>query len=66
MVNVHRRFNYIGKIRVEGVMHEDKDSVDRGIVGFHERLFKETEQWRPRVDGLRMPFLESRGGGSFG
>ena len=28
-----------------------------GIVGFYEKLYKEPEQWRPRVDGLWLPSL---------
>ncbi|GFZ15713.1 P-loop containing nucleoside triphosphate hydrolases superfamily protein [Actinidia rufa] len=50
VANAHRRFNYIGHIRVGGVLHEGQDSLASGIVGFYEKLYKEAEQWRPRVD----------------
>ncbi|GFY88597.1 hypothetical protein Acr_06g0005370 [Actinidia rufa] len=57
VANAHRRFNYIGKIRVDGVRHEGQDSLASGIVGFYEKLYKELEQWRPRVDKLWLPSL---------
>ncbi|GFZ16937.1 hypothetical protein Acr_26g0002070 [Actinidia rufa] len=40
-----KRFNYIGKIRVDGALHEGQDSLASGIVGFYEELYKEPEQW---------------------
>ena len=55
--NAHRRFNYIAKIKVDGVVHEGQDAVATGIVGFYEKLYNEPEQWRPRVDGLWLPSL---------
>ncbi|GFZ14619.1 hypothetical protein Acr_24g0008090 [Actinidia rufa] len=57
MANAHRRLNFIGRISVEGVIHEGQDSVANGIVGFYDKQFKEPEQWRPRVDGLSLPSL---------
>ncbi|GFS40543.1 hypothetical protein Acr_00g0069200 [Actinidia rufa] len=51
--------NYIGKIRIEGVLHEDQASVAGGIVGYYDKLYKESEQWRLRVDGLSMPALST-------
>ncbi|GFS45225.1 hypothetical protein Acr_00g0094990 [Actinidia rufa] len=34
-------------------------SLASGIVGFYEKLHKEPEQWRPRVDGLGLPAFNS-------
>ena len=38
--------------KLMGVFHEGQDSLASGIVGFYEKLYKEPEQWRHRVDGL--------------
>ena len=57
VANAHRRYNHIGKIRVDGELHEDQESLASSIVGFYEKLYKESEQWRPRVDGLWLPSL---------
>ncbi|GFY81333.1 hypothetical protein Acr_01g0011420 [Actinidia rufa] len=59
VANANRKINYIGKIGVDGVLHEDQDSLVSGIVRFYENEYKEPEQWRPRVDGLGLPSLSS-------
>ncbi|GFZ13080.1 GATA transcription factor 15 [Actinidia rufa] len=57
VANAHRRSNYIGKFRVDRILHEDQDALASDIVGFYEKLYKEPEQWRLKVDGLRLPSL---------
>ncbi|GFZ18132.1 hypothetical protein Acr_26g0014010 [Actinidia rufa] len=57
VANAHRRYNYNGKIRVDGALHENQDMLASGIVGFYGKLYREPEQWRPRVAGLRLPSL---------
>ncbi|GFZ11267.1 hypothetical protein Acr_22g0006650 [Actinidia rufa] len=56
---IGRLFNFIGKIRVDKAILEGQDSVADSIVSFYDMLFKESEQWRPKVDGMRLPSLNS-------
>ncbi|GFZ09197.1 hypothetical protein Acr_20g0010050 [Actinidia rufa] len=59
VANAHRWYNHIGKIRVDGILHEGQGAMGSSIVGFYEKLYKETDQWRPIVDGLWLPSLNT-------
>ena len=52
MANSHRKNNYLGDLEVDGVVCEDKAEVVAQVVGFYQKLYKETETWRPVVDDL--------------
>ncbi|GFS31727.1 hypothetical protein Acr_00g0018900 [Actinidia rufa] len=50
------------EIRVDGVLailHEERDFLASGIVGFYKKLYTESEQWRPTMDGFSLPSLNS-------
>ena len=52
MANSHRKNNYLGDLEVDGVVYEDKAEVVAQVVGFYQKLYKETETWQPVVDDL--------------
>ncbi|KAK9988965.1 hypothetical protein SO802_029204 [Lithocarpus litseifolius] len=47
-----RRFNHLRTLEVDGVIFEDEPEVSNQIVQFYKNLYKETEGWRPFVEGL--------------
>ena len=52
MANSYRCYNYMEKVEVDGVVHEDESEVCKKVVQFYESLYQEHEAWRPMVDGL--------------
>ena len=52
MANSHRRYNYMEKVEVDGVGHENDSEVREKVANFYESLYQEHEDWRPMVDGL--------------
>ena len=52
LVNSHRRTNHIKSIVMDGVLYEDGPTVKSQVVQFYQNLYKETDIWRPIVDGL--------------
>ena len=52
MANSHRRNNYLGNLMVDGVVYEDEAKMVAQVVCFYQKLYKETETWRPVVDDL--------------
>ena len=52
LANSHRNANQIKRIEVDGVLYEDETEVRSQLVLFYQGLYKETELWRPTMDGL--------------
>jgi hypothetical protein len=52
MANSHRRYNYMDKVVVDGVVYEEESEIREKVVHFYESLYQESESWRPTMDGL--------------
>ena len=44
MANLHRRYNHLGILEVDGV-YEEESEVASLIVQFYRKLYQETEVW---------------------
>ena len=51
MANSHR-YDYLGILEVDGVVFEEESKVTAQVVQFYRNLYKESEGWRPFVEGL--------------
>ncbi|OIT39647.1 putative acyl-activating enzyme 19 [Nicotiana attenuata] len=49
MANAHRRNNTIDKLEVNGVTVENPETIKGEILSFYQKLYTETEEWRPEV-----------------
>ena len=58
LANSHRNANLIKRIEVDGVLYEDEADVRSQVVLFYQGLYKETEVWRPSMDGLDFACIE--------
>ena len=52
MANSQRRYDHISMLEVNGVIYEDKFEMADQAVQFYKNLYKESEEWRPFVEGL--------------
>ncbi len=59
MTNSNRRRNYIEKVEVDGIVHENDTEIRDNVVFFYEDLYQEKEVWRPSVDGLDFHSIEA-------
>jgi hypothetical protein len=57
MANSHRRYNYMDKVEVDGVVFEESSEIREKVVHFYESLYQESETWRPTVDGLEFDVI---------
>ena len=58
VANSRRRYNHISMLEVDGVMYEDDLEMADQVVQFYKNLYKETEEWRPFVEGLEFDQIE--------
>ena len=58
MANSWRRHNHIGMLEVDGVTYEDESEMADQSVQFYKKLYKETKEWRPCVEGLEFDQIE--------
>ena len=58
LANSHRNANLIKRIEVDGVLYEDEANLRSQVVLFYQGLYKETEVWRPTMDGLDFACIE--------
>ena len=58
MANSRRRHNHICILEVDGVIYEDKSEMADQVVQFYKKLYKETEEWRLCVEGLKFDQIE--------
>jgi hypothetical protein len=72
--NSHRR-NNLSNLCIEGSVTSKQEVIKDTITQYYKNLFTETAPWRPKLDGLEFPCLDSskdglvgetvsRGGGS--
>ena len=59
VANSRRRYNHISMLEVDGVMYENDLEMADQVVQFYKNLYKETEEWRPFVEGLEFDQIES-------
>ena len=52
VANSQRRYNHISMLEMDEVMHEDEIEMADQVVQFYKNLYKETEEWRPFMEGL--------------
>ncbi|XP_030959307.1 uncharacterized protein LOC115981287 [Quercus lobata] len=52
MANSHKRYNHLRTLEVDGVVFKEDSEVTNQVVQFCKNLYKETEGWRPFVEGL--------------
>ena len=45
-------------LEVNGVIYEDESEMTDQVVQFYKKLYKETEEWRPFVEGLEFNQIE--------
>ena len=53
-----RRYNHISMLEVNKVIYEDESEMVEQAVQFYKKLYKETEEWRPFVEGLEFDQIE--------
>ena len=58
VANSHRRTNHIWGIEVDGVLYEDEEEVRSKMVNFYQRLYTESDSWRPSTDRLEFARIE--------
>ena len=58
VANSRRRYNHIRMLEVNGVIYEDESKMAEQAVQFYKKLYKETEEWRPFVEGLEFDQIE--------
>ena len=59
MANSHRRYNYMERVEVDGVVYEDDSVIRAKVVQFYKFLYQENEPWRPTVNGLDFDVISS-------
>ena len=52
VANSRKRYNYLNMLEVDGVIYEEDLEVADQVVHFYKKLYTETEEWRPFVEGL--------------
>ena len=58
VANSHRRTNHIQGIEVDGVFYEDEEEVRSKFGNFYQKLYTESDTWRPSMDGLKFARIE--------
>ena len=58
LANSHRRTNAMRAVEVEGILYEDESAIQDQVVGFYKSLYRESESWRPTIDGLEFANLD--------
>jgi len=59
IANMHRKFNSLSSIEVERVCFDTLPAMKSAIFGFYKSLFTESKPWRPFVDGVPLPLLQT-------
>ena len=58
LANSHRCTNAMRGVEVEGILYEDESVFQDQVVGFYKSLYRESESWRPTIDGLEFANLD--------
>jgi hypothetical protein len=59
LANSHRRNNFISSLHIDGTTASNQEVINVTIIQFYKNLFDETVHWRPKLDGLEFPLLDS-------
>ena len=57
MANLHRKFNHLSFLVVDGGRYKVFQDMKSAIPDLYKSLFTEPEPWTPKVDGLPLPPL---------
>ena len=57
MANSHRMSNHLRTLEVDRVVFKEESEVTNKVVQFYKNLYKETEGWRPFVEGLEFDHI---------
>lgn len=60
MASVHRRYNGIDQLQIQGVLTEDPAEIRDGILSFYHNLFTETVAWRPVYSCRNCPTISEQ------
>ena len=52
MANAHKRVNSMVKIKINGTWVSKESDIKEGVVQAFHSLLSETDEWRPRCNGL--------------
>ena len=58
VANSRKRHNHLNMLEVDGVIYEEDLEVADQVVQFYKKLYTETEEWRPFVEGLEFDQIE--------
>ena len=58
VANSRRKYNHLSMLEVDRVIYEQELEVANKVVLFYKNLYKETEEWRPFVEGLEFDQIE--------
>ena len=58
VANSRRRYSHISMLEVNGDIYEDEYEMANQVVQFYKNLCKESEEWRPFVEGLEFDQIE--------
>ena len=58
VTNSQRRYNHISMLEVNGVIYEAESEMANQAIQFYKNLYKESEEWRPFVEGLEFDQIE--------
>lgn len=58
MANAHKVNNQIHKVRIDGTLLEDGDDMKGGIAWYYQRLYSDSGEWRPTLEGVDFKSLE--------
>jgi hypothetical protein len=59
MANSHRQNDFIGCLNIDRNLTSDPEEVEKSIVQYYRKLYCESYQWRPTLDGLQFKALAS-------
>ena len=58
MANAYKRVNSLVKIKINGAWVTEERDIKDGVVHAFHSLLSETDEWRPRCNGLQVRVLE--------
>ena len=58
MANAYKRVNSLVKIKINGAWVTEERDIKDGVVHAFHSLLSETDEWRPRCNGLQVGVLE--------
>lgn len=57
MESIHKNANQISNLWIEGQLIEERGDIKEGIVGFYSKLYSDSGDWRPSLDGAFFKLL---------